>query len=272
MNSHDENMRKNQSSNGVPLQESSLFRDDTMFTISRTSHFESPTQQSTSVNKDTHIPKITSNSSCYQGLLNSATGPQSITTTRNMSSNNFSPDIQSSSTDMDKMLTPFMNGDLEILRPPRLVDNLTTDGVISDIDDVMVDVTQATRVTYSNIFTTPMMSSMGNDPFEFGQTPLQDIAPPLDFNCNSIYRLNRESVRSRLSFDFITPISSKTTDEEQPYLSTENTGKIGNVKVEDEERQIEFSLLPINTDDLFQTDSTLPFQKPKEKIRGTFHC
>ena len=170
-------------------------------------------------------------------------------------------DTSPPSIQVNDMLTPQMNNHHGLLREPKLEH---TDDIISDVDDVISDITrshqQATHVTYSKGFTTPMMSSMMNNFNEFGQTPLEHIAPPMDFNGNSIDHERRESVRSRLSFDFVTPASSlRTSSTQQGFLNTPSAREIANVKVDDVIEQRKFNLIPVNMDDLFQDDYQLPF-------------
>lgn len=177
-----------------------------------------------------------------------------------------SPSLQSPSLKVDDMLTPFMNGHHALLRGPKPELSMATDDVISDVDDVINDITRshqpATHVTYSKGFATPMVSSMGNHFYEFGQTPLDHIAPPMDFSGNSFHRDRRESVRSRLSFNFDTPGSSlRTSLAQQGYLNTPSAREIANMKKDEVIGQKEFKLIPVNTDDLFHDEYWSPFEE-----------
>ncbi|CAB4018329.1 Hypothetical predicted protein [Paramuricea clavata] len=173
-----------------------------------------------------------------------------------------SPSLHSPPLKVDDMLTPFMNGHHGLLRGPKPELSMVADDVINDVDDITRSHQPATHVTYSKGFATPMVSSMGNHFYEFGQTPLDHIAPPMDFTGNSFHRDRRESVRSRLSFDFDTPGSSlRTSLAQQGYLNTPSAREIANMKRDDVIGQKEFKLIPVNTDDLFQDEYRLPFEE-----------
>ena len=183
-----------------------------------------------------------------------------------------SPSEQSPLFKLD-MLTPLMKSHA---RPDF---TLITDHV-RDVDDALSSVTKpcdkATRMTYTKGFTTPMMSSVQSHFYEFGQTPLENIAPPLDFNSNSLYHERIESVRSRLSFDLATPGSSMRTTRAsgaQHYLNTPSAKDIADVKLDDVVTHREFDLIPVNTDDLFQDDCQLTFgENIREfKDKGVFY-
>ena len=132
---------------------------------------------------------------------------------------------------------------------------LGTDDVIGD----MIGQQGTPTVTFSRGFTTPVMSSKASLYFhEFGQTPLEHIAPPMDFNYNSLDYERRDCVRSKLSFDFATPGSSmRTASAQRLILKTPSACEIANIKVDDFIEAREPQLIPVKVDNLFEDDEDI---------------
>ena len=178
------------------------------------------------------------------------------------------------------MSTPLMTGHRELLRGTKPQLTLVTEDDIRNADSSSVTQShyQPTHVTYTKDFATPMMSSIGEHFYEFGQTPLENIAPPMDFNSNPLYNERKDGVRSRLSFDLDTPgprMKTKHASSQQHYLNTPSAKDIADVKLDDVLKHREFDLIPVNTDDLFQDDGQFTFGKDvweyKKDVTGAFN-
>ena len=162
-----------------------------------------------------------------------------------------SPILQSPNLQVDDLLTPLVNVHHGLPRKPKPEDTVVTE----DTNPTRLH-QQATHVTYSKGFATPMMSFLEN--YHMEQTPLEYIRPPIDFNSNSLNQDRRDSVRSRLSFDIITPRSSLPMSSAQhAYLNTPTAREIANVKVDNVIGQRKFDLIPVNMDDLLEEDYQL---------------
>ena len=168
-----------------------------------------------------------------------------------------SPILQSPNLKVDDLLTPLVNGHHGL---PRKLEGT----VVTKDTNPTRPRQQATHVTYSKGFATPMMSFLGNHDME--QTPLEYIRPPIDFNSESLNQDRRESIRSRLSFDIVTPRSSLPMSSAQhAFLNTPTAREIANVKVDNVIGQRKFDLIPVNMDDLLEEDyQLLPFGEVAE--------